>query len=667
MRHAPRFIVLCLLLLQLAAAQTMAAVPVIPDSSRISLDGHVFWLQGQNHPVDIQEVDGPLASRFIPLHGALDAGFSDSAIWLRFEIVQLEKDQSWILSLPSPLIAQVKLYQQEPGGRWAVQESGEDHFSGPGDIGRLTPAFRLDLTPGRHRIYLLLASHTPLVTSLEIWEPLAFMEARLKMAIGEGLYFGAYALLLLMQVGTCWLVRDQRSFWYLAYTAVNAAIATLTVGWLRLFWIIPSHVSDKLLGTSIGLGLAVSTHVLFDLLDIKRWQPYLTRSIQQLGWFLAAVSTFFVLTDQYAIGAPIAQASIIGLLLFIFGDLVWLAWHGRRAKPLQVLAVGLFAIGVILRLLRNLGTIEPGAFTDNAYRVALLMHLLVMGGSLIQRYRRLHAEQLRSQELALQATRTLNASLDAAVEQRTSALQMEVQHSQALEHELRRSLIAEQQARQIQNDFFAMVSHEFRTPLAIIDTAIQQLEGDPEAPPEVVRQRYEHANAAVIRMTSLMDDYLSLDRLQNENRVPYKVAFSIQDLLKAAQAEWPEGRVHLAVLTVPMTLTCDPDLLAIAVRNLLANADRYTPRHQQIELRAWTQDGNQVCISVLDTGPGIPVDELPRVFSKYFRGRSARHLPGSGLGLHLVQRITELHQGSVAVSSEPGQGTCFTMTLPMAL
>ncbi len=603
-----------------AHAQAQPRQALVPAAPQVSLAGHLDGLQDPSDRLTVADVDGPAAGRFAPLAGPLNAGFVGHTVWLRLEVAASGPSaEAWVLALSSPLIASVALYQRGPDGHWTERLAGEDHLPAAGELGRITPAFRLTLAPGSQRLYLRLRSRTPLVSALDLWAPQAYLAAEQRTAMGEGLYFGACGLLLLVLGGAWRLMRDRRSLWCLVYAAVTAAVAALTAGSMRLFWPLPGPVSDMLLGVGISLGLGVSAHVLLDLLDIARWQPRLTRALRQLAWALAGISSALILAGHYALGAPLAQGAVIALLIFIAVDLAWQTRRGRQAEPLQLVAVGIFALGIGLRLLRNLGVVEPGTFTDNGYRVALLMHLLVMGSALVHHYRRLYTDRARSQA---------------------------------------------------QSEFFAMASHEFRTPLAIIDTALQQLEAEPDVPAERRQHLHRHAGLAVARMTSLMDDYLSLDRLESESQMPDLVPLSLPGLLKAAAAEWPDGRVRLNLELVDMAaascLQGDPDLLLVAVRNLLANADRHAPKDQPIELGASLDGLRLACVSVRDAGPGIPADELQHIFSKYFRGRAAQRHPGTGLGLHLVRRIAELHHGSVAVSSSPGQGACFTLRLPMA-
>jgi signal transduction histidine kinase len=109
----------------------------------------------------------------------------------------------------------------------------------------------------------------------------------------------------------------------------------------------------------------------------------------------------------------------------------------------------------------------------------------------------------------------------------------------------------------------------------------------------------------------------------------------------------------------------DRDLLVLVFRNLLDNALKFSAPEGQVEVRV-TEDGRMAIIEVVDTGPGVPPEEIPHIFEELYRGENARGVPGSGLGLRLVERIVELHDGAVQVRSKPERGTVFTVRLPQA-
>jgi signal transduction histidine kinase len=138
-------------------------------------------------------------------------------------------------------------------------------------------------------------------------------------------------------------------------------------------------------------------------------------------------------------------------------------------------------------------------------------------------------------------------------------------------------------------------------------------------------------------------------------------------VIARAVAELPEGRVAVAVGDLPERFRCDPELLQVALRNLLANAERHSPADRPVSLSARSIADCGVEFVVTDLGAGISPDELPHVFRKYFRGRAAKGSPGAGLGLYLVDRIARRHGGSVSVESSPGSGATFRVRIPATL
>ena len=108
----------------------------------------------------------------------------------------------------------------------------------------------------------------------------------------------------------------------------------------------------------------------------------------------------------------------------------------------------------------------------------------------------------------------------------------------------------------------------------------------------------------------------------------------------------------------------DRDLLVLAIHNLLDNAIKFSRPGDTIEMRAF-EDGANVVVEVADTGPGIPENDQDLVWEELYRGEGARGIPGSGLGLALVRAIVARHDGSIELRSRPGEGTVFTLRLPV--
>lgn len=226
------------------------------------------------------------------------------------------------------------------------------------------------------------------------------------------------------------------------------------------------------------------------------------------------------------------------------------------------------------------------------------------------------------------------------------------------------TLDREQQTVRGQRNFLAMVSHEFRTPLAVIDGARQLLDlytrGHGEAGEELAKIR-----RATYRMTELIDICLADDRLESSAPVLQKtdvdLAGLLQDLLAEKRSLDGGGRLVLQVTGHPVVVA-DQALLQVALSNLIDNALKYSPVSEPIEVSAATQ-GAEVSITVTDRGTGIAEAERGRIFEKFFRTAAAEGVRGAGLGLFIVKRIVDLHQGQVSVSCRPEGGSVFKICL----
>lgn len=221
----------------------------------------------------------------------------------------------------------------------------------------------------------------------------------------------------------------------------------------------------------------------------------------------------------------------------------------------------------------------------------------------------------------------------------------------------------------LQQKFVSLVSHEFRTPLTIIDGAAQRLRRhkDKLGPSEVI-ERTDKVRAAVARMVSLIDTTLYASRL-DEGKIDMQVeAFDIAALLKEVcnrQLEISPGfRIQLDIDKLPSTIFADPKLIDHVFSNLMSNAVKYSPDTPAIDVKGG-QDGDAVLISVTDNGVGMSKDDLAHMFERFFRAQTAKGIRGTGIGLSVSKEFVEMHGGHIHVESHEGKGSVFTVELPI--
>jgi two-component system, OmpR family, sensor kinase len=232
--------------------------------------------------------------------------------------------------------------------------------------------------------------------------------------------------------------------------------------------------------------------------------------------------------------------------------------------------------------------------------------------------------------------------------------------------------LAEEQKAQVsaQRRFFQRLDHELKNPLTIIRLGIVNLQQGPNLD-EKQAGSLERISQQVQRLQKLVVDLRLPSELDRGNIERKPVA--LKELLEEAialscQAQEPCRKINLNVPSLPWPVSDvwgDRDLLVLVFRNLLDNAVKFTDSEDHVEVRV-TEDGRMAIIDVVDTGPGIPQDEITHIFEELYRGQNARGVPGSGLGLKLVERIVQLHDGAVSVRSKPEMGTVFTVRLRLA-
>jgi signal transduction histidine kinase len=236
---------------------------------------------------------------------------------------------------------------------------------------------------------------------------------------------------------------------------------------------------------------------------------------------------------------------------------------------------------------------------------------------------------------------------------------------------LEEKLAAEQQLTAMQRNFVSMASHEFRTPLTIIDGNARRLIKLKERMPATeVGQRAGKIRAAVLRMTHLMDNLLNSSRLIEQGAGLYfhpteiDLTGVLADVCQLHREIAPKSQIVERFDIDSLRMIGDPKLLHQVFSNLLSNAIKYSPSGKPITIRAVIETGAAV-VSVEDHGIGIPAVDIDRVFARYSRGSNVSGIVGTGIGLYLVRMIVDLHHGRIAVESVEGQGSCFTVRLPL--
>ena len=236
--------------------------------------------------------------------------------------------------------------------------------------------------------------------------------------------------------------------------------------------------------------------------------------------------------------------------------------------------------------------------------------------------------------------------------------------------ELQTALKKERELNGLQRQFVSMVSHEFRTPLAIIDGSAQQLlRKSDNIPQDRLTNRLAKIRVSVRRLTDLMESVLGASRLE-EGRIKFDPAECDLNIIVSEVCDNyielnPEYTLIRDLDGQIQNIFADEKLLRQVASNLLSNAIKYSETGSRVWIGTRCSSDGEVVLSVRDEGVGIPEHEQKQMFARFFRASTSTGIAGSGIGLHLAQHLAALHGGKILFESVEGKGTTFFLRLPV--
>jgi two-component system OmpR family sensor kinase len=331
-------------------------------------------------------------------------------------------------------------------------------------------------------------------------------------------------------------------------------------------------------------------------------------------------------------------------------DLVYA--QARKRIVLTIFLAALLVAGAMLHVTRSISA----PLVDLAAR----MHRLAASETSVEVLGTRRHDEIGEMARAVVVFR--NNAIDLAQNRHTLATQAAL---------LQQKLAEEQRLTLLQRNFVAMASHEFRTPLAIIDGHTQRLISMRDRlTTEELAERARKIRSMVRRMTQLIDNLIGSARLVDAridlyfHPAPVDLTSLVREICQLQRELTPDARIREQLQAQPLLVRGDASLLSQLFSNLVSNAVKYSPDGGLIRVIA-AREGTQIAVVVEDHGIGIPEADRERVFERYYRGSNTSGIGGSGVGLSLVRTIVDLHKSTIVLDTREGEGSRFTIRFPI--
>lgn len=521
-------------------------------------------------------------------------------------------------------------------------------------------------------VYLRIHTTSALNMRLDLWTEPAFQRLVVMETAFYGLLGGAVILLAFFSVISWRWLKERLYLYYGINVVVGGFFLLMNAGFGSQFLYPESVVmNDKFIAWLTGPILAI--HVLFFtyLFDVRRHLPKAHPYMLLLAGLYALLTPLSFLTDWRTIGLLLQYLAFpVTVVWMLFVGYVGLMGKDRRIYMLAFLPwlIGLFANSIV-----RLGAASEQFWINYSGEFTALIHLIVLPVLIIHRTRQAEQEKDKALARELAEARRSELELEGRVAERTQELQLEIEARGQLQEQLALALTTERATLASQRQFVAMLSHEFRTPLAIIDATAKRLDARLEKIQPDLIPRIDKIRRAVHRLLNLLENCLSIERMNSDGA---ELRLEDMDLTSYLREHFTEQtladsrRIQLKLPDGPVLVRCDRHLFEIALSNLVDNALKYSPvdRPVVVQLRPTVRGAGSkgvVTIEVRDKGNGICPRDSERIFEKFFRSEGLARIPGAGLGLHMARVLARRHGGDICLApTDFGQGAIFIFTLP---
>ena len=590
-------------------------------------------------------------------------GFTNSAHWIRIPINQFGGDAgSKVLEIPYAQISEISFYAPNKeaivtGSRYPITTRAYFH--------RFF-AFPIEPTDTPQYAYLRVASDYALTVPIKLWQENDFYHHQQKTLMVQFLYYGGLLALLIYNLFLFISLRNKQFLYYAIFAGLCGLgmLAGNGYGRLLLWQDFPKFdgISQTILFSLTSAMGAVFTSA---FLSTREKLPT-THRLLNIGaalFVLVAAFLFVTLWVDLPTTWVFQLFALNGIFTFFCIILAGIQSINLGYKPARFfsLAWGVLFVGVTIASLRAFGLIASNIVTEYILQISSSIEMLVFSLALAAMIAEEKTQREEAQKRALNAenklVKTLSSSKD-NLEKLVAKRTQELETSLAYEKELRAQYIR----------FGALVSHEFRNPLSIIESQLSLIRKENRQGTNKIENRSLVITGAIERLTLMFDSWLKQGKLKNTldnlNITQIKIKPCLEELVNKNLALANRMHCEFKFNRNIKTIKADESLLKIVLNNLIDNAVKYSSADSTIIIETLKKPG-YVGIAVTDQGIGIAPRHQEKIFTEYFRVSPEGTTAGTGLGLAMVKEIVNAHNGEIKLKSKLDEGSTFTIWIPI--
>lgn len=624
-----------------------AAIEMRPNADKVVIGEEALVYRDVNGSLTIHDIlDDPAAVPFDHRSKVRDKGYryGDGVYWLAFSLSRAAgAPQNWWMEVGPAVLDEIAVFVATSENR--LLHSAYDGTWVPFSERQLEyryPVFKLALVSHHeeYKIYVRVKNTGALASHITLWSPSSFVGKMSSELLIFGIFFGLLLGILILNLTLWRLYRPQVTFWWMVYL-VSDGLVLFSLNGFAPQYLFPQQ--PQLISPLVGVALSVQLYAAVQFMSLVFGRKPLPGSY--VRWFHVIRFISVGSTVLSVLGATHVAAPLIVIAAFVMAScalIICIARMGRNSAGDRWYCAGCILIwcALVIVAARYAGLLELTPFSVYVWEATSLCHLFLISYGTVQRYR-FHR---RAKLLARRRMRNARAAAAAA---------------------------------RLREELVAIVLHEMRAPLTIIHTSVSNLRQGGGTQQGDLDKRYQKIWRAQARIKSMIENYLSDERMKRSYFEPIHsevdMAEVLADVVQDAREVYPGRVVELSGiegdaagnLSEGVMLSVDRELVRIALANVIDNALKYSSAPAPVLVHA-TCSQDALMISVRDQGIGIAQTDLPKIFERYYRAPSAKKV-GAGLGLHIVKIIMEQHGGEVTIKSAEGVGTEITLTIPRIL